>query len=75
MRGLKVAAYIREQSEKNFQCIVISLKEEFYNRADALIGIYPEQGDCVISNSLTLDLTEYPDPHAHEHDENYFPTH
>ncbi|GFO15543.1 structural maintenance of chromosomes protein [Plakobranchus ocellatus] len=71
----KVAAYIREQSEKNFQCIVISLKEEFYNRADALIGIYPEQGDCVISNSLTLDLTEYPDPHAHEHDENYFPTH
>ncbi|KAK3794036.1 hypothetical protein RRG08_028468 [Elysia crispata] len=71
----KVAAYIREQSEKNFQCIVISLKEEFYNRADALIGIYPEQGDCVISNSLTLDLTEYPDPHAHEHDENYYPTH
>ncbi|XP_035827369.1 structural maintenance of chromosomes protein 1A [Aplysia californica] len=69
----KVAAYIREQSEKNFQCIVISLKEEFYNRADALIGIYPEQGDCVISNSLTLDLTEYPDPHAHEHDEHYFP--
>lgn len=69
----KVAAYIREQSEKNFQCIVISLKEEFYNRADALIGIYPEQGDCVISNSLTLDLTEYPDPHAHEHDEHYYP--
>ncbi|CAG5126155.1 unnamed protein product, partial [Candidula unifasciata] len=69
----KVAAYIREQSEKNFQCIVISLKEEFYNRADALIGIFPEQGDCVISNSLTLDLTEYPDPHAHEHDVQYFP--
>jgi len=68
----KVAAYIREQSEKAFQCIVISLKEEFYNRADALIGIYPEQGDCVISNSLTLDLTDYPDPHAHEHDEHYY---
>uniref|UniRef100_A0A0B7A500 Structural maintenance of chromosomes protein n=1 Tax=Arion vulgaris TaxID=1028688 RepID=A0A0B7A500_9EUPU len=68
----KVAAYIREQSENNFQCIVISLKEEFYNRADALIGIYPEQGDCVISKSLTLDLTEYPDPHAHEHDVQYF---
>lgn len=62
----KVAAYIREQSESQFQCIVISLKEEFYNRADALIGIYPEIGDCVISNSLTLDLTEYPDPHADE---------
>lgn len=38
----QVAAYIREQSESQFQCIVISLKEEFYNRADALIGIYPE---------------------------------
>ena len=25
-----------------------------------------QQGDCVISNSLTLDLTEYPDPHAEE---------
>ncbi|KAL8609913.1 hypothetical protein ACOMHN_016388 [Nucella lapillus] len=62
----KVAAYIREQSHSQFQCIVISLKEEFYNRGDALIGIYPEQGDCVISNSLTLDLTEYPDPHAEE---------
>ncbi|PVD24300.1 hypothetical protein C0Q70_14771 [Pomacea canaliculata] len=62
----KVAAYIREQAESQFQCIVISLKEEFYNRADALIGIYPEQGDCVISQSLTLDLTEYPDPHADE---------
>lgn len=38
----KVAEYIQEQSQENFQCIVISLKEEFYNHADALIGIYPE---------------------------------
>nr|KAG5701912.1 hypothetical protein BaRGS_014977 [Batillaria attramentaria] len=67
----KVAAYIREQAESQFQCIVISLKEEFYNRADALVGIYPEQGDCVISNSLTLDLTEYPDPHAEEEREEH----
>ncbi|XP_077988808.1 structural maintenance of chromosomes protein 1A-like [Glandiceps talaboti] len=58
----KVASYIKEQSEGHFQCIVISLKEEFYTRADALIGIYPEQGDCVVSKTLTLDLTEYPDP-------------
>ncbi|XP_078596279.1 structural maintenance of chromosomes protein 1A-like [Branchiostoma floridae x Branchiostoma japonicum] len=55
----KVAQYIKEQSEGSFQCIVISLKEEFYNRADALVGIYPEQGDCTISNTLTLDLTKY----------------
>ena len=38
----QVAEYIKEKSEDSFQCIVISLKEEFYNRADALIGIYPE---------------------------------
>ncbi|KAL3853466.1 hypothetical protein ACJMK2_017002 [Sinanodonta woodiana] len=66
----KVAAYIREQAEINFQCIVISLKEEFYNRSDALIGIYPEQGDCIISNVLTLDLTEYTDPYVHEEEDN-----
>ncbi|XP_071504723.1 structural maintenance of chromosomes protein 1A-like [Diadema antillarum] len=57
----KVAEYIKEQSENQFQCLVISLKEEFYNHADALIGIYPEQGECIISRVLTLDLTEYPD--------------
>lgn len=37
-----MAGYIKEQSERNFQCVVISLKEEFYHHADALIGIYPE---------------------------------
>lgn len=57
----KVALYIKEQSEAYFQCIVISLKEEFYSKADALIGVYPEQGDCVISKVLTIDLTEYPE--------------
>ncbi|KAL5014287.1 hypothetical protein ScPMuIL_008557 [Solemya velum] len=65
----KVASYIREESETHFQCIVISLKEEFYNRGDSLIGIYPEQGDCVISNVLTLDLTQYPEVHSHEGDD------
>lgn len=42
----KVADFIREQSASEFQCIVISLKEQFYSRADALVGIYPEV--CVI---------------------------
>jgi len=42
MCDVQVAAYIREESQTHFQCIVISLKEEFYNRSDALIGIYPE---------------------------------
>ena len=31
-----------------------------------------QQGDCVISNVLTLDLTQYEDPHAHEEDEMSF---
>ncbi|CAK9295634.1 unnamed protein product [Gordionus sp. m RMFG-2023] len=56
----KVASYIKDQASM-FQCIVISLKEEFYNRADALVGIFPEVGQCTESNILMLDLTEYPD--------------
>ena len=46
------------------QVIVISLKEEFYNRAHALVGIYPIQGPCTVSGVLTLDLTKFRDPHA-----------
>lgn len=38
----QVSSYIKEQSQEQFQMIIISLKEEFYSRADALIGIYPE---------------------------------
>lgn len=37
----KVAKYIREKTE-SLQTIVISLKEEFYSHADALVGICPE---------------------------------
>uniref|UniRef100_A0A8C8DCJ7 Structural maintenance of chromosomes protein 1A n=2 Tax=Oncorhynchus TaxID=8016 RepID=A0A8C8DCJ7_ONCTS len=54
----KVANYIKDQSV-NTQAIVISLKEEFYTKADSLIGVYPEQGDCVISKVLTFDLSVY----------------
>ena len=39
---MQVANYIIQQTTHSFQCIVISLKEEFYCRADALIGIYCE---------------------------------
>lgn len=38
----QVASYIKEQTQEQFQMIIISLKEEFYAKADALIGIYPE---------------------------------
>ncbi|KAK2510953.1 hypothetical protein Q9966_016778, partial [Columba livia] len=40
--GPPVANYIKEQSAANFQAIVISLKEEFYTKAQSLIGVYPE---------------------------------
>ncbi|KAL7988269.1 hypothetical protein Chor_007188 [Crotalus horridus] len=65
----KVANYIKEQSTCNFQAIVISLKEEFYTKAESLIGVYPEQGDCVISKVLTFDLTKYPDANPNPSDQ------
>ncbi|XP_014002625.2 structural maintenance of chromosomes protein 1A-like [Salmo salar] len=61
----KVANYIKDQSV-NTQAIVISLKEEFYTKADSLIGVYPEQGDCVISKVLTFDLSVYHDANPNE---------
>ncbi|XP_012263621.1 structural maintenance of chromosomes protein 1A [Athalia rosae] len=55
----KVASYIRDKTH-SLQTIVISLKEEFYSHADALIGICPDVGECLESKVLTLDLTKYP---------------
>lgn len=56
----RVARYITEHTKNSFQCIVISLKEEFYCHADALIGIYCEPGgECTSSHTLTHDLTQY----------------
>lgn len=46
---LKVANYIKDQSVQNFQAIVISLKEEFYTKADSLIGVYPEVCFLILS--------------------------
>ncbi|XP_066040435.1 structural maintenance of chromosomes protein 1B isoform X2 [Chamaea fasciata] len=57
----KVSSFIREQAHEQFQMIVISLKEEFYCKADALIGVCPEHDDIMFSQVLTLDLTEYPE--------------
>lgn len=39
---MQVANYIHQQTDMDFQCIVISLKEEFYSHADALVGIFAE---------------------------------
>lgn len=49
---LKVANYIKDQSVQNFQAIVISLKEEFYTKADSLIGVYPEV--CISLSHIKL---------------------
>ena len=46
----KVASFIREYARHSCQIVVISLKEEFYSKADSLIGIYPDLVsivDCV----------------------------
>ncbi|XP_030637388.1 structural maintenance of chromosomes protein 1B [Chanos chanos] len=56
----KVTSFIREQSRESFQVIAISLKEEFYSRADALFGVYSEFNQCMFSRVLSLDLTPYP---------------
>lgn len=62
----KVADYINSRRD-DLQCIVISLKEEFYSKADALIGIYAEQGITGIqSKALTCDLTRYADTAPNE---------
>uniref|UniRef100_A0A7N8XW47 Structural maintenance of chromosomes protein n=1 Tax=Mastacembelus armatus TaxID=205130 RepID=A0A7N8XW47_9TELE len=38
----KVTSFIREESRENMQVIVISLKEEFFSKADALLGVYSD---------------------------------
>ena len=53
----KVCNYIKQRS-KDFQCIVISLKDIFYEQSDSLVGICRD----VSSNSsrtLTLDLEQF----------------
>ena len=54
----KVCNYIRQRSQTDFQCIVISLKDMFYEHSQSLVGICRD----VASNSshtLTLDLTQF----------------
>lgn len=55
----KVSNYIRARSS-DLQTIVISLKDAFFEKADALLGIYRDQ-DANSSRLLTVDLREYPD--------------
>jgi RecF/RecN/SMC N terminal domain len=53
----KICNYIRQRSH-DFQCIVISLKDMFFEHADLLVGVCKDvPNQC--SRVLTLDLKEY----------------
>ncbi|XP_068169173.1 structural maintenance of chromosomes protein 1B isoform X2 [Antennarius striatus] len=56
----KVTTYIREESRENMQIIVISQKEEFFSKSEALLGVFSGFGDFMFSRVLTLDLRPYP---------------
>jgi len=61
--SLKVAQYIKQRSTEtkngpSLQCIVISLKDIFFEHADALVGIYKDK-EQQSSYVLTLDLSDY----------------
>jgi structural maintenance of chromosome 1 len=54
----KVCNYISQRSRSDFQCIVISLKDMFYEHSQSLVGICRDVGSNS-SRTLTLDLTKY----------------
>ena len=57
----RVAAYIRDKTRgegSGFQSIVISLKDIFYERADALIGV-ARDADQGCSATFSFDLNAY----------------
>ncbi len=49
---IQICNYIKQRS-KDFQCIVISLKDMFYENSDALIGVYKDV-KTLSSKILTL---------------------
>lgn len=53
----RVSAYVRSRAPE-LQTIVISLKDTFFERADALVGIFRDVS-LHSSRLLTLDLTQY----------------
>lgn len=53
----KVCNYIKQRSA-DFQCIVISLKDIFFEHADSLVGICKDV-ELMSSKILTLDLNRF----------------
>jgi structural maintenance of chromosome 1 len=60
-----VAHYIRGRTRPGegggFQSIVISLKDIFYEKADALVGVCRDQ-DSAASQTFTFDLNRFEAP-------------
>jgi len=56
----KICNYIRQRS-REFQCVVISLKDMFFEHADSLVGVCKDV-DSLSSNLLTLNLKEFDPP-------------
>ena len=57
-----VANYIKNETDRSFQCIIISLKEEFYTKVDSVVGVTADP-DCEVTTTktFTLDLRQYPE--------------
>ncbi|KAM9815022.1 structural maintenance of chromosomes protein 1B [Syngnathus typhle] len=56
----KVTSFLREECQKNMRVIVISLKDEFFSKADILMGVYPNFDGFMFSSMLTFDLRTFP---------------
>ena len=55
----QISSFIKHQSQKlGLQCIIISLKDTFYTKAQGLVGVYRDQ-EKESSGNVTLDLTKY----------------
>lgn len=54
----KVCNYIKHRAQSDFQCLVISLKDIFYEQADSLVGICRDVGTNS-SRTFTLDLRQF----------------
>ncbi|ORY83359.1 cohesin complex subunit psm1 [Neocallimastix californiae] len=52
---MRVASYVKRHASDNFQFVVISLKNTFYEKAQALVGIYRDR-EVNSSKVLTLKL-------------------
>eukprot|EP00730_Choanoeca_flexa_P000570 TRINITY_DN10252_c0_g1_i3.p1 TRINITY_DN10252_c0_g1~~TRINITY_DN10252_c0_g1_i3.p1 ORF type:complete len:991 (+),score=395.20 TRINITY_DN10252_c0_g1_i3:179-2974(+) len=61
----KIARYIRQRTGSNFQCIIISLKDHFFQHSDSLVGVYRDNA-TESSGALAVDLTKYAEAESAE---------